>query len=179
MERRTNRSERYEQLGSRTPGDGTGVVARPGRLDCVFVVCNASSRLYYDREAIKPIAFDGLWSFFFSERELGIRVVCTPVRWLGSCPFTQRRAASMSKAFEHLVLYSVMDRVTFANGQWLGADIPEAERTHKDVETCLLVWEYLNQAGAEGWELVSILETPSQVKNQPHVRTFFLKREIG
>lgn len=85
----------------------------------------------------------------------------------------------MSRAFEHLVLYSVMDRITFANGEWLGADIPEAERVPKDVEACPLVWEYLNQAGAEGWELVSVLETASQVKNQPHVRTFFMKRASG
>lgn len=85
----------------------------------------------------------------------------------------------MSKTFEHLVLYSVMDRITFANGQWLGADIPEGERVPKDVEACPMFIDYLNQAGAEGWELVSVLETISQVKGQPHVRTFFMKRASG
>ncbi len=83
----------------------------------------------------------------------------------------------MSKTFEHQVVYSVMDRVTFSNGEWLGADIPEAERVQKDVETCPLVWEYLAQSGVLGWELVCVLETVAQVKNQPYVRTLYLKRE--
>ena len=78
--------------------------------------------------------------------------------------------------FQHQVCYSVMDRVTFVNGVWQGADIPEAKRQQKDVEKCPLIWDYLQRAGTEGWELVCVLESASAVKGQPSVRTLFLKR---
>jgi hypothetical protein len=83
----------------------------------------------------------------------------------------------MAKEFQHQVCYSVSDRVTFVNGVWQGADVPEAERTHQDVEACPLVWDYLQRAGAVGWELVCVLETHTVVNGQPFVRTLFLKRE--
>lgn len=79
------------------------------------------------------------------------------------------------RRFEYQVCYGVADRVTFANGVWLGADIPEAKRKPDDMQTCPLMWEYLQQAGAGGWELVTILETPGVRGTM--VRTYFLKRE--
>lgn len=84
----------------------------------------------------------------------------------------------MAARFQHQVCYSVLDRVTFVNGVWQGNDIPESERQPKDVEACPIVWDYLQQAGAAGWELVCVLETPHQVKGQPWVRTLYLKREM-
>jgi hypothetical protein len=83
----------------------------------------------------------------------------------------------MAARFEHQVRYSVLDRVTFVDGVWQGEDIPEAKRRQNDVEACPLVWDYLHRAGAEGWELVSVVETPNAAKGQPWVRTLFLKRE--
>lgn len=80
--------------------------------------------------------------------------------------------------FEHQVCYSVMDRVTFTNGQWLGENIPESERTQESITACPLVWEYLQRAGGEGWELVGVVETPAPGRNEPGVRTLFLKRQI-
>lgn len=77
--------------------------------------------------------------------------------------------------FDYQVCYGVADRVTFANGTWLGADIPESKRKQEDIQTCPLMWEFLNKAGAEGWELVTILETPAVRGSM--VRTYFLKRE--
>ncbi len=85
----------------------------------------------------------------------------------------------MSTRYEHQVCYSVFDRVTFVNGVWQGADIPESQRKQSDVETCPLAWDYLNEAGADGWELVAVLETVAPGKGQPSVRTLFLKRQVA
>lgn len=79
-----------------------------------------------------------------------------------------------TQQFEYRVCYGVADRITFVNGEWQGANVPEHERTIKDMKFCPLVWEYLNHAGADGWELVSLLETPAG--SVEAVRTYFLKR---
>lgn len=82
----------------------------------------------------------------------------------------------MPEHFQHQVCYSVLDRVTFVNGEWQGADIPESERTQDDIQACPLVWDYLQCAGEEGWELVCVLETTGPARNQNTVRTLYLKR---
>lgn len=76
--------------------------------------------------------------------------------------------------FQYQVCYGVTDRVTFSNGNWLGADIPETQRKPEDVLTCPLIWDFLSEAGAAGWELISILESPAVRGNS--VRTYFLKK---
>ena len=81
--------------------------------------------------------------------------------------------STQTKRFEHQVCYGVGDRVTFANGVWLGADIPDAKRKQADALTCPLMWEYLARAGAEGWELITALD----ILGGKGVRHFFLKRE--
>lgn len=81
---------------------------------------------------------------------------------------------SDQQTFEYLVCYGVADRVTFSNGVWLGADIPESKRKADDIQTCPLMWEFLTQVGAEGWEMVTILESPGA--RGTSVRTYFLKR---
>ena len=85
----------------------------------------------------------------------------------------------MSKRFQYQVCWSLSDHVTFVNGKWQGEDIPEAERQQKDMEGCPRVWDCLQCAGAEGWELVWILETPlGATKGPQHKQTLFLKREL-
>jgi hypothetical protein len=84
----------------------------------------------------------------------------------------------MPKSYEHRVCDSVLDRVTFANGDWQGEPCPESERRREHVETCPLVWDSLRDAGAEGWRLVHVLETPSADPRQPWVRTMHLLREF-
>jgi hypothetical protein len=79
------------------------------------------------------------------------------------------------RQFDYQVCYGVADRVTFANGTWLGANIPEAQRRQEDVETCPFVWDFLESAGAHGWELVTVLESPAA--RGATVRTYFLKRQ--
>lgn len=83
----------------------------------------------------------------------------------------------MARQFQHQVCYSVLDRVTFANGVWQGEKIAESERKTEDVAKCPLVWDYLQRAGGEEWELVCVLETPNPGPGQSWVRTLFLKRE--
>lgn len=72
-----------------------------------------------------------------------------------------------------------MDRVTFVNGVWQGHDIPEGERRPEDVQACPLVWDYLNSAGADGWQLVTVLESSQQAKGQLLVRTLDLRRVVA
>ena len=88
--------------------------------------------------------------------------------------------AAQQNQFEYQVCYGVADRVTFANGTWLGADIPESQRKQEDILTCPLMWEFLGRAGAERWELVTVLETSvSGGRAEQKVRTYFLKRELS
>lgn len=86
----------------------------------------------------------------------------------------------MVKRFQHQVCYSVNDRVTFVNGVWQGPNKPESERQQEDIAACPLVWDFLQLAGGNGWELVCVLETwPRDApKHGPQfVRTLYLKRE--
>ena len=88
--------------------------------------------------------------------------------------------AASQKQFEYQVCYGVSDRVTFANSTWLGADIPESQRKQEDILTCPLMWEFLSRAGADGWELITVLETTVQAaRGEQKVRTYFLKRELS
>ncbi|MBI3468476.1 MAG: hypothetical protein HY000_36200 [Planctomycetes bacterium] len=85
----------------------------------------------------------------------------------------------MDKRFEYQVCYCLIDRVTFVNGRWLGADIPESQRKQEDVLSCPLIWEYLQNAGAVGWELVSVIDSPYAIgKGDQRLRNYFLKREL-
>lgn len=55
--------------------------------------------------------------------------------------------------FEYLVLYMENDRVLTTNGHWQG-EIPQGEPG--DLESCPSLFEYLEDAGAQGWELVAL-----------------------
>ena len=83
----------------------------------------------------------------------------------------------MAKKIKNRVCYAVLDRVTYVNGKWQGADIPKSERNYQNLDSCPLVWDYLNKAGGKGWELVAALQTASQKQGKPSIRTLFLKRK--
>ncbi len=51
--------------------------------------------------------------------------------------------------FEYLVVFVENDRVIRANGHWQG------ERDD-DVSSCPSLFEYLESAGAQGWDLVAV-----------------------
>ena len=55
--------------------------------------------------------------------------------------------------FEYLVVFVERDRVVSANGHWQG----EVERGQEgDWASCPSLFEYLGDAGAQGWELVAV-----------------------
>ncbi|GEM_PF-1462113 len=94
----------------------------------------------------------------------------------------------MKKKFEYQVCRVNFHRVTFVNEKWQGAAVPESKRKTEDIESCPLLWDYLKQAGQEGWELVSAVNAafaspekpPTMFKNSEQIpyQLLFLKREI-
>jgi len=55
--------------------------------------------------------------------------------------------------FEYLVVYMENDRVLTANGNWQGTVDRGAEG---DAASCPCLFEYLAEAGAQGWDMVAI-----------------------
>ena len=55
--------------------------------------------------------------------------------------------------FEYLVCMVQNSRVTFVNGEWQGTVRAESNDMRAALESCPQVWDYLNTAGADGWEL--------------------------
>ena len=55
--------------------------------------------------------------------------------------------------FEYLVVFMQNDRVLTANGHWQGL-VDKGEEG--DVDSCPNLYEYLSDAGAQGWELVAL-----------------------
>ena len=55
--------------------------------------------------------------------------------------------------FEYLVVYMERDRVLTANGHWQGT-VDRGEDGDRD--SCPILFEYLENAGAQGWELVAV-----------------------
>ena len=63
------------------------------------------------------------------------------------------------QSFEYLVCSVQYGRVTFVNGVWHGS-APIGEDTSASLESCPNVWDYLREAGRDGWELVSVVSHP-------------------
>ena len=55
--------------------------------------------------------------------------------------------------FEYLVVFQRDDRVLTANGHWQG-EVPRGD--DGDEASCPSLFEYLTEAGAQGWELVTV-----------------------
>lgn len=55
--------------------------------------------------------------------------------------------------FEYLVVYMESDRVLTANGHWQGT-VDRGQDGDRD--SCPALFEYLENAGAQGWELVAV-----------------------
>lgn len=60
----------------------------------------------------------------------------------------------MSRVFRYRVCQTQMARVTFVNGRWQGLQIENADAGML-YNSCPMVWEYLEAAGRDGWELVA------------------------
>ena len=65
-------------------------------------------------------------------------------------------------------------RVTFVNGVWHGS-VPMGGDTSAALESCPNVWDYLIEAGRDGWELVSVITHP-QTQPEAVQDMLYLKR---
>lgn len=83
----------------------------------------------------------------------------------------------MPKVFEYCVCQVQQDRVTFANYQWQGSAPMDPSRSGESIASCPVMWEYLWSMGAEGWELVTVLDR-APTPDTP-MSVLFLKREVG
>lgn len=82
----------------------------------------------------------------------------------------------MTAKYEYRVCAMQNGRVTFVNGQWQGTIAPGTDDPNEALNTCPVVWVYLNDAGASGWKLVSAINQPLQ---DVHLQTLFLRREVA
>lgn len=55
--------------------------------------------------------------------------------------------------FEYLVVFMSNDRVLTANGHWQGL---VAKGEEGDVDSCPSLFEWLQDAGAQGWDMVAV-----------------------
>ena len=82
--------------------------------------------------------------------------------------------------FKYRVCQIQMARVTYVNGRWQGLQVPEVAGTETVFNSCPMVWEYLEAAGREGWELVAVaghaISHTDEVSNS--VNLLFMKKEV-
>lgn len=79
----------------------------------------------------------------------------------------------MATKFEYRVCYAQQDRVTFVNGSWQGKEPPGEKEA---LESCPDVTAYLQAAGAEGWELVTVVgRFRSRGEEEPLVDRLFFR----
>jgi hypothetical protein len=80
--------------------------------------------------------------------------------------------------FEYLVCQTQWGHVTFVNGEWRGSVDYTSEDVDAAYKSCPQIWEYLNRAGEEGWELVSAVTVTSTQSEGYAAATnqLFLKR---
>ena len=81
--------------------------------------------------------------------------------------------------FEYLVCQTQFSRVTFVNGAWQGAVALDSGDTQKALDSCPSMWDYLNLAGRDGWELVTAINSAiSSSETTPQLACqLFLKRQ--
>lgn len=77
-----------------------------------------------------------------------------------------------NQRFEYRICQVQFSRVTFINGEWAGTLPPNHE---KAVEGCSWVWEYLNEMGADGWQMTSALT----MSESSSAQILYLMREIS
>ena len=84
----------------------------------------------------------------------------------------------MAKVFKYRVCQTQMARVTFVNGRWQGLQVTDHSDQAELYNSCPMVWEYLESAGRDGWELVAVA---SQVygTDTSSASILFLKKEVS
>lgn len=71
-----------------------------------------------------------------------------------------------------------MARVTFVNGHWQGLQVPEESNPAELYNSCPMVWEYLESAGRDGWELIAVTSQGDAVGGPNASHLLFLKKEV-
>jgi hypothetical protein len=85
----------------------------------------------------------------------------------------------VAKTFKYRVCRVERTHVTFVNGHWQGLQIPEDSSPEELYNSCPMVWDYLEAAGKDGWELVTAsaqAATYGEVGSAASL--LFLKKEI-
>ena len=111
-------------------------------------------------------------------RRINVCVAISLVGFLFGCS-SESRDQSTEKAtrYEHLVCQAQFDRVTFVNNDWTGEG--DSERPDiGDLDTCPYVWDFLDEKGEEGWELVSVISKTStdDEGDYPYLQLFLKRR---
>ena len=68
--------------------------------------------------------------------------------------------------FEYRVCYCQGDRVTFVNQHWQGRVQPSDADVATAMKTCPLVWDFLEKAGRDGWDMRGATTQVFQGENQ-------------
>ena len=84
----------------------------------------------------------------------------------------------MTKTFKYRVCQTQMARVTFVNGRWQGLQVPEEANPAQLYNSCPMVWEYLESAGRDGWELVASAPQIDVTTGHHAANLLFLKKEV-
>jgi hypothetical protein len=81
--------------------------------------------------------------------------------------------------FEYLVCQTQYSRVTFANGEWQGTVALISGDSQAALDSCPQVWDYLNEAGRVGWQLITAANATitNDGQNSQVSYQLFLKRE--
>jgi hypothetical protein len=81
--------------------------------------------------------------------------------------------------FEYLVCQTQYSRVTFVNGAWQGTVALDAGDSQAALDSCPQVWDYLDQAGRAGWQLITAANATITNEGQTSQVSYqlFLRRE--
>jgi hypothetical protein len=85
----------------------------------------------------------------------------------------------VAKVFKYRVCQTQMARVTFVNGHWQGLQVPEEADPAQLYNSCPMVWEYLESAGRDGWELVTVASQTDGMGGPNAANLLFLKKEVS
>jgi hypothetical protein len=85
----------------------------------------------------------------------------------------------VTKTFKYRVCQMQAARVTFVNGRWQGLQVTEGADTAQLYNSCPMIWEYLESAGRDGWELVASAPQIDVTTGQRAANLLFLKKEVN
>ncbi len=75
--------------------------------------------------------------------------------------------------FDYMICSAQLTRITFVNNRWQG-DLPADAQGA--LNTCPEMWEFLQQVGGNGWELVAVTSESAEEKSKS-LTTLYLKRQ--